>query len=228
MGEERAATSATTEGAGPRVEVVPVGALAANCYLLMCRETHEAAVIDPGAEAGRVLDLVRAQSARVTRVIHTHGHFDHISGTEELLAGLPGPVAVAAHSNDLYLYAREMRAAGAPYGYALPDEIGVPDEDLVDGQELAIGTLRVRVVHTPGHTPGGVSLVVAPWCLFSGDTLFRRGVGRTDLRGGDEDALYTSIETRLYPLDSELVVYPGHGPPTTIGEERRMNPFVKG
>lgn len=227
MADEPETGGAKSAGA-PIVEVLPVGALAANCYLLICPDTREAAVIDPGAEAARVLALVRGREARVTHVVHTHGHFDHISGTEELLAGLPAEVVLAAHLDDRFLYARDMRAMGAQFGYPLPADGIVPNLALADGQVLAIGTVRVQVVHTPGHTPGGVSLVVAPWYVFSGDTLFRRGVGRTDLRGGDEDALYSSIESRLYPLDEKLVVYPGHGPPTTIGEERRMNPFVRG
>jgi glyoxylase-like metal-dependent hydrolase (beta-lactamase superfamily II) len=218
------------QGSEPIISSMPVGALAANCYVLVCAQTRAAAVLDPGAEVDRILARIRELNTHVTHVIHTHGHFDHISGTEALLTGLGLPraeVRLAAHPADAFLYTQEGRAAGALFGYPVPDDPAQPDFALEDGLELAIGTLRLRVIATPGHTPGSVSVLCAPWCVFSGDTLFRRGIGRTDLLGGDEDAIYASIESRLYPLDPALVVHPGHGPPTTIGEERRLNPFVR-
>jgi glyoxylase-like metal-dependent hydrolase (beta-lactamase superfamily II) len=159
-------------------------------------------------------------------VLHTHGHFDHIGATEAVLAGLGAPVPLAAHPADRYLYDAEQRAMGAHFGYALPDTMALPDVALTDDGTVEVGDLRLRVVHTPGHTPGSISLVCGDICL-SGDTLFRRGIGRTDLLGGDEEAIYESILTRLYPLPPETRVFPGHGPTTTIGEERRANPFVR-
>jgi glyoxylase-like metal-dependent hydrolase (beta-lactamase superfamily II) len=211
----------------PQIERITVGALEANCYLVICPETRAALLVDPGAESERILAAVSSSGARVEMVLHTHGHFDHIGATEEVLAGLPESTPLAAHPADAYLYEAEHRAMGAGFGYPLPETPATPDMTLGDGQTLEIGTLRLEVLHTPGHTPGSICLLVGSDC-FSGDTLFRRGIGRTDLLGGDEEAIYESIATRLYPLPAETRVYPGHGEATTIGEERRLNPFVRG
>jgi hydroxyacylglutathione hydrolase len=211
----------------PVIEGLPVGMLEANCYLVTCPETRQTVIVDPGAEPERILERVRVRGLEVVSILHTHGHFDHISATEAVRAGLPRAVPVAAHPEDRYLYAPAARAMGAPYGYALPGAPIEPEVTLRDGDEVPVGTLRLRVVHTPGHTPGSLSVICGPRDILSGDTLFRRGIGRTDLPGGDEDALYESILTRLYTLPPEMRVYPGHGPATTIGEERRGNPFVQ-
>ncbi|MBF6591542.1 MAG: MBL fold metallo-hydrolase [Ktedonobacterales bacterium] len=204
--------------------------LAANCYLVACPTTRQAAVVDPGAEPERILARITALGLTVTTILHTHGHFDHISATEAVLAGLPTPVpvVVAAHPADRSLYEAAARTMGVPFGYPLPDQLAVPTGPLEDGAEVAIGDLRLRVLHTPGHTPGGVCFHCGGWWVLAGDTLFRRGIGRTDLPGGDEDALYESIATRLYTLPDALTVHAGHGEATTIGEERRGNPFVRG
>ncbi len=211
----------------PRVECIPNGLLEANCYLVMCPTSNETLVIDPGAEASRILERIEALGCKVVRVLHTHGHFDHIGATEAVLAGLPGGIPLAAHPADAYLYERKARAMCVPYGYSLPDTLALPNERLNDCDELAIGELRLEVVHTPGHTPGSISLICGTTCVFTGDTLFQHGIGRTDLPGGDEEAIYESILTRLYPLSGSLVVYPGHGLATTIEEEKRANPFVQ-
>jgi hydroxyacylglutathione hydrolase len=226
--------SETSQGAAvpspgsPRVSTVPVGSLAANCYVVACPETHEAVVVDPGADAAAILKCVREMDVRVTHVLHTHGHFDHISATEAVVAGLPARVPLGAHPADAYLYTPEAAAMAESFGYPAVAERMLPDLALEDDVELRVGTLTLRVVHTPGHTPGSITMRIEPWCAFAGDTLFRRGIGRTDLPGGDEEGIYVSIMTRLYPLAPDLIVYPGHGPPTTIGEERRLNPFVRG
>jgi hydroxyacylglutathione hydrolase len=212
----------------PIVHALAVGALQANCYVVACPETRQAIIVDPGDEAERILASVRELGVSVTSVIHTHGHFDHICATEQVLAGLPARVPLAAHPADAFLYTEEAGAIAATFGYPVPPRRALPDMSLDDGSEIAVGTLHLRVLHTPGHTPGSISLLCAPWCVFTGDTLFRRGIGRTDLAGGDEDAIYASIAERLYTLDPALTVYPGHGPATTIGEEHRLNPFVRG
>jgi hydroxyacylglutathione hydrolase len=209
------------------LERVEVGQLEANCYLITCPVERETLIVDPGAEAERILARVYALGTRVTGIAHTHGHFDHISATEAVQAGLPERVPVWAHPADLYLYDRRARAQGVPYGYPLPADLSLPDEQLADGGELRVGRLRLTVIATPGHTPGSVCLHLPGRWLLSGDTLFRRGIGRTDLPGGEEDAIYESILTRLYPLPDELAVYPGHGDATTIAEERHENPFVQ-
>lgn len=215
------------ESPEPRIVTIPTGAIQANCYLVACPATGEAMIVDPGADAERILASLRERTLTVVAILHTHGHFDHISATEDVLAGLGKSVAVAAHPADAYLYERAARLMGAPFGYALPESLMTPDVALSDDEVLRVGALRLRVLTTPGHTPGSISVLCGSHCLFSGDTLFRRGIGRTDLPGGDEDAIYESILTRLYPLAQDLVVYPGHGAATTIGEERRANPFVQ-
>jgi hydroxyacylglutathione hydrolase len=211
----------------PQIERITVGALEANCYLVICPQTREALLVDPGAEPENILAAGAKSGAQVKMVLHTHGHFDHIGATEAVLAGLPASTPLAAHPADAYLYEAENRALGAMFGYPLPETLALPDVTLAQGQTLEIGTLRIEVLHTRGHTPGSICLIVGGDCL-SGDTLFRRGIGRTDLLGGDEEAIYESIATRLYPLPAETRVYPGHGEATTIGEERRLNPFVRG
>jgi hydroxyacylglutathione hydrolase len=213
--------------AAPVVECISNGRFQANCYLVTCPRTRDTLVIDPGAEPERILDRIHASGGRVVRVLHTHGHFDHIGATEAVLAGLAERVPLAAHPADRYLYERAARVPGAGYGYPVPDLLALPDEPLADGDALEVGDLRLEVIHTPGHTPGSISLRCGDSCVFTGDTLFRRGIGRTDLPGGDEDAIYQSILSRLYPLPEALIVYPGHEPSTTIGEERRGNPFVQ-
>lgn len=214
-------------GDAPIVETIDVGALEANCYLVCCPRTGDMLVIDPGAEAERILRRIAECGGRVVAIAHTHGHFDHIGATEAVLAGLADSTPLLAHPDDAYLYEVVARSFGVPYGYTLPETPALPDRRLNDSDELQVGTLRLEVAHTPGHTPGSISLVCGDVCVFSGDTLFHHGIGRTDLPGGDEDAIYESILTRLYPLAGEMVVYPGHGPATTIAEERRANPFVQ-
>jgi glyoxylase-like metal-dependent hydrolase (beta-lactamase superfamily II) len=211
----------------PQIERIPVGMLEANCYLVLCPQTRAALLVDPGAESERILAAVGASGAQVKMVLHTHGHFDHIGATEDVLAGLPASTSLAAHPADAYLYEAENRGMGAMFGYPLPETRATPNRALADGQTLEIGTLRFEVLHTPGHTPGSICLVVGGACL-AGDTLFRRGIGRTDLLGGDEEAIYASIAARLYALPGETRVHPGHGEATTIDEERRLNPFVRG
>lgn len=211
----------------PIIERLTVGMLEANCYLVTCPKTRETAVIDPGAEPERILSRVRERELRVVSIVHTHGHFDHIGATEAVHAGLASPVPVAASPRDAFLYHREARAFGVPYEYPLPGHLMTPDVDLRDGDDVVVGTITLRVIETPGHTPGSLSLAYSDRLVLSGDTLFRRGIGRTDLPGGDEDAIYESILSRLYTLPNAMLVYPGHGEATVIGEERRGNPFVQ-
>jgi len=211
------------------LEAIPVGALAANCYLVICPATQQALVVDPGDAAERILARITARGVTVVGIAHTHGHFDHISATEAVQAGLPQRVPVLAHPADAFLYTPEGRSRGAAYGYPQPSELMQPDHLLTDDEVIPIGAGSLTVLTTPGHTPGSVTLLANDFQFaISGDTLFRRGIGRTDLLGGDEEAIYVSIATRLYTLPVELPVYPGHGGATTIGEERRLNPFIRG
>jgi glyoxylase-like metal-dependent hydrolase (beta-lactamase superfamily II) len=200
-----------------------VGPFAENTWLLADPEAGEAAVLDPGGEAGRVLALAAPGGFRVTQVLATHGHVDHVFGAAELCARTGAPFAM--HDGDLpFLAALPAQAAGLGFGAARAPAVA---RRLADGDPIRVGGREGRVIHTPGHSPGSVCL----WfpedrALFAGDTLFAGSVGRTDLPGGDGEALVRSIRERIFPLGDDVRFFPGHGPPGTLGEERRGNPFV--
>jgi hydroxyacylglutathione hydrolase len=206
----------------PLVACITVGAFQENCYLYACPETLEAVIIDPGDEAERILARIQELKFIPKYIINTHGHIDHICAIDEVSAVYPVPLAI--HPADVPLYTDEevahMFKRSAPLVKRKPDIL------LREGDTLSFGTLTLEVLHTPGHTPGGICLVGRPYCIFSGDTLFRRGIGRTDLGGGNYEQIITSIREKLYPLDEDLVVFPGHGDPTTLSEEKYENPFV--
>jgi hydroxyacylglutathione hydrolase len=206
----------------PLVACVTVGAFQENCYLYACPETLEAVIIDPGDEAQRIVDRIQELKFIPKYIINTHGHIDHICAIDEVSAVYPVPLAI--HPDDVHMYADEQ--AARMYRRVGPPVKRKPDILLREGDTLSFGMLTLEVLHTPGHTPGGVCLVSRPYCVFSGDTLFRRGIGRTDLPGGNFEQLIRSIREKLYTLDEELVVFPGHGDPTTIVEEKYENPFV--
>lgn len=206
----------------PLVACVTVGAFQENCYLYACPETLEAVIIDPGDEAQRILDRIQELQFIPKYIINTHGHIDHICAIDEVSAVYPVPLAI--HPDDVPMYTDEQ--AARMYRRPAPLVKRKPDILLREGDTLSFGTLTLEVLHTPGHTPGGICLVSPSYCIFSGDTLFRRSIGRTDLPGGNFEQIVTSIREKLYTLDEELVVFPGHGDPTTIIEEKYENPFV--
>jgi hydroxyacylglutathione hydrolase len=206
----------------PIVACVTVGPLQENCYLYACPVTREAVIIDPGDEAERIIATIQELKLIPRYIINTHGHFDHICAIDAVSSVYPVPLAI--HPADVALYSDENIAA--MLGRKGPLVKRTPDMLLKEGDRIAFGTLTLEVLHTPGHTPGGVSLLSQPYCVFSGDTLFYRGIGRTDLAGGNYEQIITSIREKLYTLDDELVVFPGHGEPTTIIEEKHENPFV--
>jgi glyoxylase-like metal-dependent hydrolase (beta-lactamase superfamily II) len=206
------------------VETMPVGLLQTNCYLAACEETREAVIVDPGGHPERILGAVQKNRLRVRYVLNTHGHFDHTEANAAIVAATGAPLA--AHPLERPLLAM---AGGAGY-FGLPARPGpAPSRDLVPGEELAVGTLRFQVLYTPGHTPGHVCFYERDQgVLFDGDVLFYQGIGRADLPGGNPQQLIRSIRAVLYALPDETLVYPGHGPATTIGDEKRYNPFVRG
>lgn len=206
----------------PLVACVTVGAFEENCYLYACPETLEAVIIDPGDEAPRILQRIQELEFIPRYIINTHGHIDHICAIDEVSAVYPVPLAI--HPDDVSLYTDEL--AAQMYGRKAPLVKRKPDILLQEGDTLSFGTLTLEVLHTPGHTPGGICLLSRPYCIFSGDTLFRRSIGRTDFPGGNYEQIISSIREKLYTLDEELVVFPGHGEPTTIIEEKYENPFV--
>jgi glyoxylase-like metal-dependent hydrolase (beta-lactamase superfamily II) len=193
-------------------------------YLVGDPETREAVVIDPAADADRILKEAELQGFRITQIINTHGHVDHIMGNADMKEKTGAPILI--HEEDASLILRQSAEMFRMFG-------GRPsppaDQILRDGQILQVGTLSIRVLHTPGHSPGGVCLQI-PGAVFTGDTLFVGGVGRTDLPGGSWPVLLRSIQERLFTLPPETVVYPGHHygptPTSTIGRERDTNPFL--
>ena len=198
-----------------------LGPMDNNTYVLACPDTHEAAVIDVGFEPGAVVAAVREAGVRVTLLLNTHTHYDHVAGMREVQQALGGEYWV--HPADVAMMAA-FNAQGAMFGFppaVLPDA----PHDLADGQLLRLGGSELRVLHTPGHSPGHVAFACGE-DLWSGDVLFAGSVGRTDLEGGSWPDLERSVRERLWPLGDAVRVHPGHGPATTIGHERRTNPFV--
>lgn len=204
-------------------DTVVVGALGVNCCILGCEETRQAVVVDPGDEVERVLAQVEQRGYRVAAIINTHGHFDHVGGNADLKRKTGAPLVI--HQADAAMLGRVAQVAAM---YGLPGENSPePDQFLAHGAELDWGSLKIRVIHTPGHTPGCCCLYLAEQQqLLSGDTLFADGVGRTDLPGGSHEQLVHSITERLFCLPDTTTVWPGHGPATTIGHEKQHNPYL--
>ncbi|MBF0192475.1 MAG: MBL fold metallo-hydrolase [Magnetococcales bacterium] len=199
------------------------GPLQVNCQLLGDPVSGEAVVVDPGGDAHKILDRLKQLRLKPTHIVCTHGHFDHIGGVAELkrLTGIPFWI----HEADRFLVENSARHAatwGLPFG-AVP----TIERTILDGERLQIAGLTFEVIHTPGHTPGGVCLRCGD-DLLVGDTLFAGSIGRTDLPGGDHEQLMHSIRTRLLTLGDGVKCHPGHGPSTTLGRERRSNPFLTG
>jgi hydroxyacylglutathione hydrolase len=209
--------------AAPILETIPVGPLQCNCTILGDPASGEALVIDPGDEPERILQALRARRLTPVALLHTHAHFDHIGGSRRVKETTSAPIRL--HAADFPLY-DALPVQAARFGLSAEDPLP-PDRPVEDGETIRFGAFAVTAIHTPGHTPGSTCYHFArEGVLFSGDTLFRRSIGRTDLWGGDTDAILASIRDRLYSLPGELRVVCGHGPDTTIAEERRANPFV--
>jgi glyoxylase-like metal-dependent hydrolase (beta-lactamase superfamily II) len=208
------------------VRTIPVGPLQCNCSIVGDTDAGEAVVIDPGDEADRVLLALAATKCRAVALLHTHGHFDHIGGTARMKRVTGASIRI--HSADRPLYDALPEQASF-FGLSAEPPLP-PDGGFSDGETIEVGRIRLHVIHTPGHTPGSTCfrLEGETPVLFAGDTLFRRSIGRTDLRGGDTEMILASIRRKLFTLPPDLRVVCGHGPDTTIGEERRENPFVTG
>ncbi|HTV56896.1 MAG TPA: MBL fold metallo-hydrolase [Terriglobia bacterium] len=205
------------------LETFPVGPLQCNCTILGDEAAGEAIVIDPGDEVARIHARLTERGLKLKQILITHAHIDHVGGALRLkrLTGAP----ILLNENDLALLGM-MDTQAAWLGVSTP-ETALPDHALVDGQRVGLDAYPAQVVHTPGHTEGSVCLHFVPLkMLIAGDTLFNRSIGRTDLPGGNFDQIIESIQSRLFTLPDETRVIPGHGPTTTIGEERRENPFV--
>jgi hydroxyacylglutathione hydrolase len=200
-----------------------VGPFAANSYIAACSRTGEAVLVDPGGDVDRVLALVEPGGFRVARIFVTHGHIDHVAGGAEAKAATGAPLQIHA-ADEGWLEALPRQAEMFGFDAVQPPAV---DHRHEDGEAFRVGEVEGKVIHTPGHSAGSCSL----WfpeakVLFTGDTLFSGSVGRTDLPGGDVDALFRSIRERLFTLGDDARFYPGHGPGGLLGDERRANPFV--
>ena len=209
------------------IETLPVGPLGCNCSIVLDEATRRAIVVDPGGDLPAIADRLRRLGATVEAIVHTHTHIDHVGATGGLQRASGARAQI--HEADRFLYDL-LPVQAAMLGLPEPEKADL-EGSLADGTTVTAGALELSVLHTPGHTPGSVSFFLktggGSWVL-SGDTLFRRGIGRTDLWGGDTPAILRSLEQRLLTLPDDAVVIPGHGPNTTIGEERAQNPFLRG
>lgn len=223
-------------------EILPVGMLQCNCHILGDPHTRDAVVIDPGDDAGRIMEIIERHRLKVRAIVITHTHIDHVAGLHRVQQATGAPVYM--HGNDLELY-QMLDAQAAWIGWKTPAKVRV-DQLLKEGDAVRWGPYRMQVMHTPGHTRGSICLYMPcdiveargasvsevsarqPGRLFAGDTLFAGSIGRTDLWGGSFEEILRSLKGKVLELPDETIVYPGHGEATTIGQERETNPFLGG
>lgn len=206
-----------------RVVTIPNGRFVENCYLVVDEPSGECAIVDPGEEAGLIAQTVGAAGVKPVGIWLTHAHVDHVLGVPRLKADTGAPVYLHPADRLLYDHVAEQAAAFGMRAEPLPE----PDRPLAAGEVLRVGGLEFRVRHAPGHSPGSV-VFEGQGAAFGGDVLFQGSIGRTDLPGGDFETLIRSIERELLTLADSTIVYTGHGPETTVGRERRANPFLTG
>ncbi|MDY6905525.1 MAG: MBL fold metallo-hydrolase [Thermodesulfobacteriota bacterium] len=203
------------------IEKLEVGMIMANCFIVGCDETKQAAVIDPGDESERILRTLASHKLTVKYIINTHGHFDHVGANKQMKEATGAELLIHADDAPMLSGLTEMASA---FGMA-SENSPPPDRTIGDGDRLTVGNFEMSVIHTPGHSPGGISLFTDN-TVFVGDTLFAGSIGRTDFPGGDFNTLISVIQNKLFPLGDDIRVCCGHGPETTIGTEKRTNPFV--
>jgi len=205
-------------------EVLPVGVLGCNCSILGDEATREAIVVDPGDDVSEIIAILDRHRLTVKMIVITHAHIDHIGGAEKLRAHTGAPVYM--HAADKML-SDQLATQAAWLGMETPKDPGI-DRPAREGDVIRAGSIEAHVLHTPGHTQGSISLYLPLESkLIAGDTLFQSSIGRTDLPGGDTAQIFKSIRGKLYTLPEETIVFPGHGETTTIGAEKRGNPFVR-
>lgn len=199
-----------------------VGAMLANCYIIADEETKEAAIIDPSAEEEEILKVVKDNNLKVKYIINTHGHMDHIGANAKIKEATGAKILI--HHDDRNLLTSPAKNLAIFWGRMTKSPPA--DRLLKDGEIIPLGNLKIKVIHTPGHTRGSICLLVDDR-LFTGDTLMRNTIGRTDLPGASSKMLVQSIKERILPLGAGIEVYPGHEGETTIGQERKNNPFIR-
>ena len=206
-------------------EILPVGMLQCNCSIFGDEQSHDAIVIDPGDNIDEILAILERHALHVKTIVITHAHIDHIGGAAKLKAATGAPVLMNANDQELYDH---LDVQASWLGMEPPTRTAI-DDAARDGDILTLGPAKFRVLHTPGHTQGSISLwIPAENKLIAGDTLFRDSIGRTDLPGGNPRQILRSIEDKLLQLPEETVVVPGHGANTSIGREKERNPFLQG
>jgi len=193
-----------------------------NTWLMWDTESKEAILVDPSAPSNTLLNKIRVMELKLKLIVNTHGHGDHIGGNSYFANALQAPIAI--HRLDAEMLTDNRKNFSEYMGFSLA--IHPADQILEDGDEIAMGDYQIKVIHTPGHTRGGICLLAGKY-LISGDTLFERSIGRTDLPGGDHAAIINAIKTKLFCLADDTLVFPGHGPTTAIGLEKANNPFVR-
>ena len=201
---------------------MPAGIYAANCFIIYSENTKDGIIVDPGGDAEEILKTIEDKNLNINYIVLTHGHGDHIGGVVELINTLKIPLLI--HKDDVNMI------SDAKMNLSNIMSIGSielnPDKVLNHGDNLKFGDIEARVIHTPGHTQGGICLKIGD-NLITGDTLFQGSIGRTDLEGGDYDTIIRSIKENLLILPENTIVWPGHGSETTIGSEKRNNPFLR-
>lgn len=206
------------------LERLVVGMLQTNCYLLCDEQTRQAVVIDPGGDAARIIKRLQQLNVTLAAILNTHGHFDHVLDAWALMEAMGGLIFL--HPKDEPLLMDHTVGLGAAFTASARSPQGKVDEWLEEGEELSFGNLRLKVLETPGHTPGHVAFhLPEAGVLFVGDTLFAGSIGRTDFPGGSYPRLIQSVKDKIFPMDDATRVLPGHGPETTVGREKRTNPF---
>lgn len=202
------------------LERLEVGSFASNCYLVACPETKQAIIIDPGAEGKLIIKRVKELGLKVKYIINTHAHIDHIGANGDVKEAFNVPILV--HEAEASMYQSPQASFALFMGKS---KMAPPDQTLKEGDLIELGTLSIKVLDTPGHTAGGICLDING-VLFCGDTLFNSSIGRTDLPGGSYRQILKSIREKILIYPDNTKVFPGHGPPTTVGDERRYNPFL--
>jgi len=207
------------------IKELAVTVFQSNCFILGCEKTNQAAVIDPGGQADLILNNLTKHRLTLKYIINTHGHLDHIGGNKALKEVSGAEILIHESDADMLGKSTEM---GSMFGVKI-DPSPEPDRLLKAGDVIDVGEeISLEVLHTPGHSAGGISLLLRDAnMIFVGDTLFAGSIGRTDLPGGDYQTLISSVRSKIFPLGDEVKVFPGHGPSTTVGEEKKNNPFFR-